>query len=272
MAGLSNAKMDIIFTYMSGTLSVEYMSELYDASTVDRWCSSFEAMLGSVSSDVELSLAEISMLAPDALSQVVSLCGSYDLEFMHRPLLHHAFEHHACQSPDKVFLEFEGTELTLGQVNRQANNLAASLIARGIGLGDMVAVMQHRSPELIVSMLAVLKSGAGYLPCDPDYPDDRLSIYMEDAKVCLVLSQGSEMVRSSSLAGPGVEVVDVPAYLAECGSSRAPNPPRSRSSEEGVCYTIFTSGSTGRPKGVSNILSVRDLLLAPQHARLLWIL
>ena len=101
----------------------------------------------------------------------------------------------------------------------------------------------------LVTMFVVC-GAAGYLPCDPDYPDDRLAIYMEDAGASIVLSQGSEMARACELAGGGCDVMDVPALLEQSTHRGAGNPSRSRSSEDGACYIIFTSGSTGRPKGV----------------------
>lgn len=116
---------------------------------------------------------------------------------------------------------------------------------------------------------------AGYLPCDPDYPDDRLAIYMEDAGASVVLSQGSEMSRACELAGGACDVLDVPALLEQSAHRGAGNPSRSRSSEEGACYIIFTSGSTGRPKGVvvpHRAVADEILFLIDFHGVGMWLL
>lgn len=89
----------------------------------------------------------------------------------------------------------------------------------------------------------------GYLPCDPDYPDDRLSIYLEDAKAPVLLTQVEHLSRARSLVGDDCRVLEVQTVLSEVAGAPG-NPPADRSSYDGVAYVIFTSGSTGRPKGV----------------------
>lgn len=103
-------------------------------------------------------------------------------------------------------------------------------------------------------------AAAGYLPCDPDYPDDRLSIYLEDAQASVLLTQASHLERSLGLVDGSCRVVDTACILSEASGCTS-NPPASRSSPDGTAYIIFTSGSTGRPKGVLVAhRGVRDLM------------
>lgn len=90
---------------------------------------------------------------------------------------------------------------------------------------------------------------AGYLPCDPDYPDDRLAIYLEDAHASVLLTQAEHLQRAQALVGPECRVLDVAEVRANVVEDHD-NPPPERSSYDAVAYCIFTSGSTGRPKGV----------------------
>eukprot|EP00890_Picochlorum_soloecismus_P000568 jgi/Picsp_1/1511/NSC_04989-R1_phenylalanine racemase len=137
--------------------------------------------------------------------------GTYNRLNSTGPLVHHAFEQAAARHPDKVCLVFEGVDMTYGEVNSKANRLASLLISKGVGLGSVVGIMLHRSFELVISILAALKTGAGYLPCDPDDPDDRLAIYMEDAGASIVLSQGSEMARAYIFSQEGFLTEDTNA-------------------------------------------------------------
>lgn len=102
---------------------------------------------------------------------------------------------------------------------------------------------------LIHTLMLYFDATGGYLPCDPDYPDDRLSIYLEDAKAPVLLTQVEHLSRARSLVGDDCRVLEVQTVLSEVAGAPG-NPPADRSSYDGVAYVIFTSGSTGRPKGV----------------------
>lgn len=111
--------------------------------------------------------------------------------------------------------------------------------------------------------LALLQAGGAYLPLDPAYPDDRLSVYTEDAAVALMLTSGDLAPRATALLAAGGRA-DTPTLLvdAEAAASDPGNLPRSRVQPDDACYVIFTSGSTGRPKGAQQLHGgLRDLML-----------
>ncbi|NEC21135.1 AMP-binding protein, partial [Streptomyces parvus] len=118
-----------------------------------------------------------------------------------------------------------------GELNARANRLAHRLIERGARPESLVAVALPRSADLVVALLAVLKSGAGYVPVDPEFPQERIAYILEDAAPVLTLTE-------ESLAA------DLSAYSSE-------NPVVAGTCGEQTAYVIYTSGSTGRPKGVS---------------------
>ncbi|MEU2835285.1 amino acid adenylation domain-containing protein [Streptomyces lavendulae] len=128
--------------------------------------------------------------------------------------------------PDAVAVTFEGVSLTYGELNARANRLAHHLIARGAGVERTVALMLPRSPDMVVAILGVLKSGAAYLPVDPEYPAERIAYMLEDARPLLTLDALPDL-EGYPETDPGVRID--PLHPA---------------------YTIYTSGSTGRPKGV----------------------
>ncbi|MCB0080764.1 MAG: amino acid adenylation domain-containing protein, partial [Caldilineaceae bacterium] len=130
-------------------------------------------------------------------------------------------------------------------LNQQANRLAHALKAQAIGVGQRVAICVERSPEMLVAILAVLKSGAAYVPVDPDYPTERLAYLFDDAQVTLLLTQ-------SHLAGQ-LPTGNLPVYLVDQTAHYADQPsynPVATVGPNDPIYQIYTSGSTGLPKGV----------------------
>ena len=150
-------------------------------------------------------------------------------------------------------IDATGTTLTYGQLDERSSRLARWLIARGIGAESLVALAIGRSAALLTAIWAVAKTGAGYVPIDPDYPADRVANMVEDSGAILGLTAGD----TGDL--PGDEFawvrIDDPAVAGEIdGCDAAPvaseelvRPVRT----DNVAYVIYTSGSTGRPKGVS---------------------
>ncbi|MFE5613417.1 amino acid adenylation domain-containing protein, partial [Streptomyces sp. NPDC056540] len=157
------------------------------------------------------------------------------------------------RTPDAVAVVFEGEELTYRELNARANQLARHLAERGMGPENLVAVLMERSADLLVALLAVLKTGAGYVPIDPEYPAERIAYMLEDAApVCVVTSDASAVLLPESVNSRVVlDDPDVQASLsarseadltaAERTTALLPSHP---------AYAIYTSGSTGRPKGV----------------------
>jgi amino acid adenylation domain-containing protein len=145
------------------------------------------------------------------------------------------------------------SELTYEQLERRSNALAAALAARGAGPETLIGVCFERSVDMVVALLAVLKTGAAYVPLDPGYPPGRIGFMVEDARVAFLLTQRNV---EASLPGPAVllddlDLSDEPADL--------PDP----AAASDLAYVIYTSGSTGRPKGVEiTHRSVVNLLFA----------
>ncbi len=188
-----------------------------------------------------------------------------------------AFEAHAAATPDAPALVLEGGQLTYRELNERANRLARLLVDAGAGPETLVAVALPRSLDLITALVAVMKSGAAYLPLDPDYPADRLAVMVGDATPVA-------LVTTTALAGGGVlpdpftldtatldtVVLDDPTVTGRLAQRSAadltdadrrapllPNHP---------AYVIYTSGTTGRPKGVVVPHAAMTNLIATQRA------
>ncbi|GAA1024890.1 Pls/PosA family non-ribosomal peptide synthetase [Amycolatopsis albidoflavus] len=164
------------------------------------------------------------------------------------PVRLHAFFERACdETPDAVALECGPDRLSYRQLDEHANRLAHTLIRRGIGPHRRVGLLIPRSTPMYVALLAVLKTGAAFVPIDPAAPADRVAYVAADAALDLLLV-------APELASAAAEVrcpVLRPGELAAEAASASPARPRLWPAEDEVCYVIYTSGSTGRPKGVA---------------------
>ncbi|XVV06967.1 amino acid adenylation domain-containing protein [Actinosynnema sp. CA-248983] len=202
------------------TGSVEYNTDLFDASTVERLAEHLVTLLDGVTEDrplwtLPLPRAELRDLARFGDGGPASPFASFAS----------LVEAQVARTPDALALA-GGAELTYAELNAAANRLAHHLIAAGAGPERVVAVRLPRSADLVVAELAVLKAGAAFLPVDPAYPAERIAFMLADARPLLVLD-GPVDVSGCPDHDPGVAVrPEHPAYL------------------------IYTSGSTGRPKGV----------------------
>ncbi|MFF5672696.1 amino acid adenylation domain-containing protein [Streptomyces hygroscopicus] len=163
------------------------------------------------------------------------------------------FAAQAARTPSAVAVSDGETSLTYAELNRSANRLAHLLIARGAGPERLVALALPRSADLIVAVLAVLKSGAGYLPLDPGYPRERLELMLQQAGPAAVITT-RDLAGTLARTAPARLLLDDPDTLAALAGQPEDDPTDERRtaplSPEHPAYTIFTSGSTGTPKGV----------------------
>ena len=156
------------------------------------------------------------------------------------------FEETAAAHADSVALVFDKEQLTYGELNSRANQLAHHLRKIGVGPEAMVGCCMERSIELIVAMVAVLKAGGAYVPLDPAYPKERLNLLLEDTRPQVMLTQQS--IASTVLADytNTCLVVDAQPRL----SGNVEQNPVPVGGPNSLAYVMYTSGSTGRPKGV----------------------
>ncbi|MEV2240982.1 non-ribosomal peptide synthetase [Micromonospora sp. NPDC049891] len=162
------------------------------------------------------------------------------------------FEASVLTSGDAPSVVFGETVVGYAELNARANRLARRLIATGVGPDSLVAIAVPRSDALITAVLAVLKAGGAYLPLDPNYPAERLTHMVTDARAVLSIRTGS--VATLDLGVPEL-VLDDPAFVAECARERGDNVTAAERlaplTADNLMYVIYTSGSTGVPKGVA---------------------
>src|SRR5205807_397146 len=160
--------------------------------------------------------------------------------------IHQLFEAQAERAPDAVAVIFEKEQLSYGELNRRANQLARYLRRVGVGPEAHVAILMERSPEMLVAVLGILKAGGAYVPLDPAYPQERLSFMLKDAAVAVVLTQQR---LSEKLPEHEARLVCLDAEWESIAVESEENPLLNCGADN-QAYVIYTSGSTGVPKGV----------------------
>ncbi|MBA5959716.1 non-ribosomal peptide synthetase [Pseudomonas lactis] len=155
-------------------------------------------------------------------------------------LIHQQVETHAAAQPDAIALRFEHHVLTYRQLNERANQVAHALLAHGVCPDARVAICVERGPQMIIGLLGILKAGAGYVPIDPAYPQERIAYTLADSQPVAVLVQANTAQRAGALARIDLDHLG-PLPITNPGLHLSP---------ANLAYVIYTSGSTGQPKGV----------------------
>jgi amino acid adenylation domain-containing protein len=226
-----------------GLLGVmEYDSALFDQSTMDRLGSHYEQLLRTAVASADLPVSRLPLLDETETEEIVRRATGAQVPIPGE-CLHELIEQQAQRAPDAVAARFDGVSLTYRELDQRANRLALELVGSGVRVDDRVAIVMHRSLELMVATLAVLKSGGAYVPIDPDYPAQR--------KLLMVAASGAAVVLTTAAATGDVppgehRTIVVDATVPDAFS---PTPPVRPRSQDSLAYVIFTSGSTGTPKG-----------------------
>ena len=165
--------------------------------------------------------------------------------------VHQLFETQVERTPAQTALVYTNRTLSYAELNTRANRLAHALIAAGAGPDRMIGLCLERSEDLVIAALAIQKAGAGYLPLDPAYPQDRIAFMVEDSGADIIVCQQSTADRLSSdpAGGKSRRLVRIDTEAADITRQPASNPAVAVKPEH-LAYCIYTSGSTGKPKGV----------------------
>ncbi|ELX13938.1 amino acid adenylation domain containing protein [Janthinobacterium sp. HH01] len=245
------AKFDLTFTFTeeAGRLigSISYNTDLFEPSTMARMAAHFTRLLEAIVAAPERCIQDLDMLDDAERRQLLVEWNDTARDYRSASMMPALFEERAAASPDRVALVHEGEQLTYGELNARANRLAHHLRTLGVGPDVLVGLCVERSLEMMVGLLAILKSGGAYVPLDPAYPADRLAYMLEDAAPVVLLTQQRLL---ASVPTGGVPVFRLDADAASLDAYAATNPDAVALPQH-LAYVIYTSGSTGKPKGVA---------------------
>jgi amino acid adenylation domain-containing protein/non-ribosomal peptide synthase protein (TIGR01720 family) len=201
-------------------------------------------------------LSSFPLLIDDHQHEQMARWNDTAVQFPAHATLPDLVEEQTARTPDAVAATYLGESITYRELNARANRLAHHLQGLGAGPERLVAVCLSRGLPMLVTLLAVMKSGAAYLPLDPGYPSDRLRFTLADSEAALLVTEGD---LAGWLPHGQATVVRLDADRDAIGRAPEHNPQRA-SGPDSLAYVIYTSGSTGRPKGVlvehRNVVSI----------------
>ena len=254
------AKFDLEIGAQLGADGIElswiYDTSIFSQAQVDTLAAHFNQLLTSMLATPAKALAELEMLSRDEINVLRDGLNHTDATFEQNQLTHELFEAQAELNPEHVAVAFGDQQLTYQQLNQRANQLAHYLRAQGVGTETLVGLCAHRSPELLVGLLAVLKAGGAYVPLDPDYPQSRLDSIFADTGMTHLLTQSTLSEKLAFNADVHRIAIDSIAMDTQpLDSYPQSNPQRldnayQQQHQQQLAYVIYTSGSTGAPKGV----------------------
>ncbi|MFI1400451.1 amino acid adenylation domain-containing protein [Streptomyces sp. NPDC020681] len=256
------AKFDLTLTLQADpdgrfTGTLEYATDLFDTASAAGLADSFHRLLEHAVTAPDTPLDRIPLTAADRAAEPVAPApqsltgtppGTGAADSMTLTAL---FEERAARTPHACAVTTDGSQLSYAELNGRANRLARRLIAAGAGPDQLVALAMPRSAELIVALLAVLKSGAAYLPVDPSMPADRARHILADARPACVLTSEETVTDLLNGAAHTVLMLDDGPASDSTDVTDVTDVERIAPLSAGhLAYVIYTSGSTGRPKGV----------------------
>ena len=227
----------------------QYSSELFEERLIRNMIGQIHSVLTHMKDGGTKTLRDILVL-PD--EQKKELDGFRKTETGDIPvtLLHKLFEQAAEKNPDRAALIAVNGSLTYRELNEQANIAANRLIEKGVKVGDSVALLLPRESSFFACLLGVNKAGAAFIPCDPQYPADRIRHIITDSEAKYVITTAEHLPDyPAEKAIPVDDLLEVSESGHEADDSLRKNPDIEMSDDE-LSYMIYTSGSTGKPKGV----------------------
>ncbi|WP_327064990.1 non-ribosomal peptide synthetase [Kitasatospora sp. NBC_01302] len=226
------------------TVAAEFSADLFESASVRALLERLRTLLAAAVAAPDTTLDALPLLTADRLATLTAAQQATPITEL---TVDQLLRQRAAERPDAPAVSAPGAaSLSYAELDRAADRLAHHLAARGAGPGQLVGVALERGTDLPVALLAVLRTGAAYVPLDPDYPAARLAVMTEDAGLALTVTTGRLAAR---IPVPREALVLLDEHAAAIAAGPA-GPLPEVASPDHTAYVIFTSGSTGRPKGV----------------------
>ncbi|HEY1937405.1 MAG TPA: amino acid adenylation domain-containing protein [Candidatus Angelobacter sp.] len=223
---------------------VEYSTALYEKATIERYMRYWRRLLEGMVASSDQILDCLDLLSDGERHQVLYEWNRTESAYPQK-CVHELFEEQARRNAEAVAVEYEGQELTYGELNRRANQLGHYLRRAGVGPEVRVGICMERSLEMVIGLLGILKAGGAYVALDPHYPVERLQFMAEDSSIAVLVTQG-KLVQLPGTAKVICADKELAGIARESGENIG-----LLLHQENLAYVIYTSGSTGKPRGVA---------------------
>ncbi|HTY26725.1 MAG TPA: amino acid adenylation domain-containing protein, partial [Mycobacterium sp.] len=226
--------------------TVEFRTDVFDTASINTLVARLQRVLVAMTTNPTQTLSSVEVLDEGERTRLDEWGNRVVLSAPGPPAVSvpQVFAERVAGSPDAVAVSFEGRSLSYRELDEAANRLAHLLSGHGAGPGRCVALLLDRSEHAVVAMLAVLKTGAAYLPVDPALPDARIEFLLADATAIAVITTAALQARLDRYDVTVLDVDDPAIDDQPATALPAPSP-------DDIAYLIYTSGTTGTPKGVA---------------------
>ncbi|MGH3973476.1 MAG: amino acid adenylation domain-containing protein, partial [Pseudonocardiaceae bacterium] len=233
--------------------ALQYNTDLFDAATMQRMAEHLLVLLAGIAADPDQPVLGLPLMTEAQRHHLLVECNDTHQE-VPEATLPELFAAQVRQTPHAEAVRCGSMSLSYAELDEQANRLAHWLIDSGAGPERLVAVVLPRSVELVVALLAVAKAGGGYLPVDPNYPEQRIAFMLTDAAPVVILTSTTLAQQVPTVTGATRVLIDDPVVVSGMSTMPAHDPTdtdRLNALRISHCaYVIYTSGSTGQPKAV----------------------
>ncbi|MBX8549945.1 amino acid adenylation domain-containing protein [Pseudomonas cichorii] len=231
------------------SLRLSYARQHFSEDVVTQLANHFQHLLQALVRAPAAAIGELPLLSEQEQHQILRDWNATAAGFPDEQCVQTLIEAQVLATPNAPALAFGNQQMSYGQLNARANQLAHKLRESGIGPDALVGICIERSLELVIGLLAILKAGGAYVPLDPDYPQDRLAYMLDDSGIGLLLTQTSLLQGLPVPAHVQTLCLDQEGDWLEAYSQ---DNPVCRTHPHNLAYVIYTSGSTGKPKGAGN--------------------
>jgi amino acid adenylation domain-containing protein len=229
---------------LAGTL--EYDTDLFEATTVARMLSHFQTLLDGIVADPNRRISDLPILSEAEKHQLLVEWNDTRKDYLQNYCVHELFEQQVERTPEAIAVVFEDQRLIYKELNDRVNQVAHYLRKLGVGPDVLVGLCVERSADMIVALLGILKAGGAYMPIDPDLPGERIRFMLHDSQASFLLTQArlDELIPSF-----GSKRIMIDRDWPDIAREKTANLDQ-RQTSDSLAYVVYTSGSTGRPKGV----------------------
>ena len=225
---------------------IEYNTDLFDHETIVRLWEHYLAIATAVADAPELRLGEIPLTSSMERFQLMRWSGKQSA-YPREATIADLFAEQAAKRPDAIAVEMGQVQMSYGELYRRSNQLAHYLRNFGAGPEVRIGLCLERSIERIIAVLAIIQAGSSYVPLDPSYPTERLSMMIGDAGLAVIVTDSE---RADELPAQWIHLLCMDEEEHTIGQQPT-TPPSSGACADDEAYVMYTSGSTGTPKGVS---------------------
>lgn len=228
-------------------LTFEYCTKLFKPDTIDRFMYNYKEVLEQITANLNNKVKDIGLISNKDKHRILNDFNNTRLNYPKEKTIHELFEGQVNKNPENIALITKTKQFTYNELNVKANRLAKKLRQKNIKSNSLVGIMVDRTPEMLISILSVLKSGNAYLPIDPEYPQERIKYMILDSETRFVLSQEKYI---NQLASLNLKTEFINVYTPELSDNIGDKNLININTANDLAYVIYTSGSTGKPKGV----------------------